>query len=146
MERGHGGGERGHPDSLLRERTKGGFDGVGRRGSGCYAPLMTQPPAVALLGALVTLAAVVALHGSLRAAPTQYFGPYRGVVVDVDPATSRIKAEVPSVSATESGWALPCSPYTNGAPPALPPIGAQVWIEYERGDVHFPVWTGWRAH
>jgi len=107
---------------------------------------MNKPPVAAVVGALVTLAALVAMRGSLRAAPTQYFGPYRGVVVDVDLATSRIKAEVPSVSATESGWALPCSPYANGAPSALPPVGAQVWIEYERGDAHFPVWTGWRPH
>jgi hypothetical protein len=77
----------------------------------------------------------------------KYFGKYRGVVVNnVDPEQrGRLQAQVPDVlGATVSGWALPCVParLTGNKGSALPPIGASVWIEFERGNPDFPVWTG----
>jgi uncharacterized protein involved in type VI secretion and phage assembly len=77
----------------------------------------------------------------------RYFGKYRGSVVNnVDPMMiGRIQAIVPDVSgATPSSWAMPCFPVAGlqtGAV-AAPPIGAGVWIEFERGDPDHPVWSG----
>jgi uncharacterized protein involved in type VI secretion and phage assembly len=77
----------------------------------------------------------------------QYFGKYRGTVVNnVDPmVVGRIQAIVPDVSSVAlTSWAMPCFPMagiqTGGV--AIPPIGAGVWIEFERGDPDYPVWTG----
>lgn len=75
----------------------------------------------------------------------RYYGKYRGVVVDVDAATMRIKASVPAVlGGVTSGWASPCVPYAGPQVGflMLPDIGSGVWIEFESGDVSFPVWTG----
>ncbi|WP_146348155.1 phage baseplate assembly protein V [Falsiphaeobacter marinintestinus] len=77
----------------------------------------------------------------------QYYGKYRGVVVNnVDPmVTGRIQAIVPDVSSVSlTSWAMPCLPMAGiqtGAV-AIPPIGAGVWIEFERGDPDYPIWTG----
>jgi hypothetical protein len=39
---------------------------------------------------------------------------------------------------------MPCVPYAGYQVGffALPPIGANVWIEYEGGDLNYPIWTG----
>jgi len=77
----------------------------------------------------------------------QYFGKYRGTVVNTsDPEQrARLQAIVPDVLGTQpSTWALPAAPYVgNGAGfVALPPIGAGVWIEFEQGHPDFPIWCG----
>jgi hypothetical protein len=70
------------------------------------------------------------------------YGLYRGVVVDAtDPQTlHRLLVEVPTVLGTRPIWALPCVPPAAGA--SLPGVGAVVWIAFEEGDVHRPVWLG----
>jgi uncharacterized protein involved in type VI secretion and phage assembly len=77
---------------------------------------------------------------------TRFYGKYRGVVTDVDAATMRIKASVPSVfgSGATSGWCSPCVPYAGPQVGfvMLPETGSGVWIEFEGGDVSFPIWTG----
>ena len=76
-----------------------------------------------------------------------YYGKYRGTVVNnLDPMlTGRIQAIVPDVSsAALSSWCMPCFPMTGiqaGVVP-VPPLGAGVWIEFERGDPDYPIWTG----
>jgi uncharacterized protein involved in type VI secretion and phage assembly len=82
-------------------------------------------------------------------ARVRYYGKYRGIVSAVDAATCRIKAQVPSVLGdADSGWCLPCVPYAGpGVGIAfLPEQGSGVWIEFEGGDVSYPVWVGcyWR--
>jgi uncharacterized protein involved in type VI secretion and phage assembly len=80
----------------------------------------------------------------------RFYGKYRGIVVDVDASTLRIRATVPAVlGTTPTGWCLPCVPY---AGPQVgfffvPSTGAAVWIEFEGGDVSYPIWVGclWRA-
>jgi len=75
----------------------------------------------------------------------RFYGKYRGTVTEVDQATMRIKAKVPSVyGETESGWALPCVPYAGDSVgfAFLPEVDSAVWIEFEAGNVSFPVWTG----
>ena len=78
---------------------------------------------------------------------TQYFGKYRGVVINnVDPMQmGRILAQVPDVPEfVPATWAMPCVPCAlpEKAGIALPSIGAAVWIEFEQGNPDYPVWTG----
>lgn len=79
----------------------------------------------------------------------RYYGKYRGTVVDVDASTLRIKANVPAVLGNQvTGWCMPCVPYAgpNVGIAFIPEVGSGVWIEFEGGDVSYPVWTGcyWR--
>lgn len=89
------------------------------------------------------------LEDFLERLRTRFYGKYRGIVSDVDPATMRIKAKVPSVlGETDTGWCMPCVPYAGkGVGFAfLPERGSGVWIEFEGGDVSYPIWVGgyWR--
>lgn len=75
----------------------------------------------------------------------RFYGKYRGVVTDVDAATMRVKAAVPAVLPNSStGWAMPCVPYAGPQVGflILPEVGSSVWIEFEGGDVSFPIWAG----
>ncbi|MGO9935485.1 MAG: phage baseplate assembly protein V [Steroidobacteraceae bacterium] len=79
----------------------------------------------------------------------RFYGKYRGCVTDVDASTMRIKASVPSVlPGGATGWCMPCVPYAgDGFGFAfIPEVGSGVWIEFEGGDVSYPIWTGcyWR--
>lgn len=74
-------------------------------------------------------------------------GKFRGTVTDNnDPNNQgRIKASVPAVlHDVDSGWALPAVPYAGPGVGtwAIPPVGAGVWIEFEGGDVAYPIWSG----
>ncbi len=78
---------------------------------------------------------------------TQFFGKYRGTVVNnVDPMQmGRIQVLVPDVTALlPTSWALPCVPFTS--PQAgqfvVPMVGAAVWVEFEQGNPDYPIWTG----
>lgn len=76
-----------------------------------------------------------------------YFGKYRGVVTDDnDPLRmGRVKVRVPAVFGdTIVTWAMPCVPYAGSKIGlwAIPPIKALVWVEFEGGDVEYPIWTG----
>jgi len=74
------------------------------------------------------------------------YGKYRGKVVDpVDPLQlGRILALVPAISEMPLSWAMPATPYAGPGVGffAIPPIGANVWIEFEGGDVNYPIWSG----
>lgn len=83
---------------------------------------------------------------------SHFYGLYRGVVTDNDDPNGlgRIKAQVPAVfGELDSGWAMPCVPYAGDQVGVafLPEIGSGVWIEFEGGDVSYPVWVGcfWRT-
>ncbi|MGH8004954.1 MAG: phage baseplate assembly protein V, partial [Limisphaerales bacterium] len=71
---------------------------------------------------------------------------HRGVVVDnLDPLqTGRLRVNVPSVLGTEELFAMPAVPYAgpNVGFFSLPPVGANVWVEFEEGDKNHPVWSG----
>ena len=72
----------------------------------------------------------------------QYFGLYRGVVVDnEDPqGMMRIEVSVPDVFGPEvASWAAACVP---PGVKSLPELGRLVWIEFEAGDPSRPVWIG----
>lgn len=79
--------------------------------------------------------------------PQRFYGKYRGTVLNnVDPMQQgRIQAIVPDVAGlVPTSWALPCLPLAgiNTGLFTVPPIGAGVWIEFEKGDPDFPVWVG----
>jgi uncharacterized protein involved in type VI secretion and phage assembly len=74
-------------------------------------------------------------------------GKFRGTVTDNnDPNNQgRIQARVPAVlQDVDSGWALPAVPYAGPGVGtwAIPPVGGGVWIEFEGGDVAYPIWSG----
>lgn len=79
---------------------------------------------------------------------SRYYGKYRGHVTDnADPDDlGRLKATVPRVlGEVECGWALPAFAYGGAAEQgffAVPDVGAGVWIEFEGGDLSYPIWTG----
>ncbi len=76
----------------------------------------------------------------------EYLGKYRGVVItNKDPLDlGRIKVTIPALPQTLDTWAMPQLPY--GGPQVgfhgIPPPSAKVWIEFERGNPSFPVWSG----
>jgi hypothetical protein len=77
-----------------------------------------------------------------------YYGKYRGQVTDnSDPNNlGRVKAKVPRVLGDEeTGWALPAFIYGGASEQglfAVPDVGAGVWIEFEGGDLSYPIWSG----
>lgn len=76
-----------------------------------------------------------------------FFGKYRGVVINnIDPQQmGRIQVMVPDVAGMlPTSWAMPCLPVAgnNMGIFTVPPMGAGVWIEFERGDPDYPIWVG----
>ena len=79
----------------------------------------------------------------------RFYGKYRGFIVDnADPEQlGRLKVTVPSVLGSDvvTGWAMPCVPYGGNADQGflfIPEINAGVWMEFEEGDLEFPIWVG----
>jgi hypothetical protein len=78
---------------------------------------------------------------------SRYYGKYRGTVIEnIDPEQiGRVLVQVPDVlGETPSSWALPCVPAAGiqSGVFVVPPIGSQVWVEFEQGDPDYPIWTG----
>ena len=78
---------------------------------------------------------------------SKYYGKYRAIVVDVnDPEKrGRIKVQCPKVLGyAKSAWCQPCVPYAyeKGGDFVLPKLNNFVWIEFEEGDVRYPIYTG----
>ena len=79
----------------------------------------------------------------------RYYGKYRGFVVDSkDPSQlGRLRLRVPSLLGTDvvTGWASACVPFGGAADQGflfIPDPGAGVWVEFEEGDLEFPIWVG----
>lgn len=77
----------------------------------------------------------------------KYYGKYGGIVTDNHDkkGLGRIRARVRRVLEGEQlGWALPCVPYAgrNVGIFFVPPVGSNVWIEFEDGDPEKPIWCG----
>jgi hypothetical protein len=77
----------------------------------------------------------------------RFFGKYRGKVVNnIDPLQlGRLQVSVPSIFGLDRlSWALPCTPYGGKDVGffALPPLGSNIWVEFEAGDPDYPIWTG----
>lgn len=94
-----------------------------------------------------------------------YWGKYRAKVLKVDTSKGKLKVKCEEIYGDcESPWCTPCLPFikiisksTTGESQGhthyihiekdhtidlLPKVGDNVWIEFEKGDSHHPVWTG----
>ena len=77
----------------------------------------------------------------------EFFGKYRGKVTSSqDPNfLGRIQVSVPAVLGDgKKSWAMPCVPYA-GKDIGLfmvPPVGSNIWVEFEGGDPDYPIWSG----
>jgi len=79
--------------------------------------------------------------------PKRFYGKYRGLVVEnLDPEQiGRVLLQCPDVlGEIPSSWAMPCVPVAGIQCGifCVPPIGSQVWVEFEQGDPDYPIWTG----
>lgn len=78
---------------------------------------------------------------------TDFFGKYRGrVVANDDPlGRGRVKVSVPALLGSDDfGWAEACVPYAGDGVGlfTIPPVGANVWVEFEAGDPDRPILAG----
>lgn len=77
----------------------------------------------------------------------QFFGKYRGKVANnIDPlGIGRVQVSVPAVYGDgRLNWAQPCAPFAGQMVGffAIPPIGANIWVEFEGGDPDYPIYSG----
>ena len=81
--------------------------------------------------------------------PEPLWGKYVGIVEqNIDPAgRGRLQLSFPALELGTASWAE----VSLSAPEARriddyvpPPIGAEVWVEFERGDPRYPICTGCR--
>ena len=75
------------------------------------------------------------------------FGKYRGQVTgNLDPLQQgRLQVSCPAILGDgQMSWALPCVPYAGPGVGffAIPPVGANVWVEFEGGNPNYPIWSG----
>jgi len=68
----------------------------------------------------------------------QAYGLYRGIVTSRPDAHMRVQLEVPALN-INGEWALPC---LSVGSTGVPPPQSQVWIMFEGGNTHLPVWIG----
>ncbi|WP_426105208.1 phage baseplate assembly protein V [Massilia sp. TSP1-1-2] len=78
---------------------------------------------------------------------TRFYGKFRGTVLNnIDPMQKgRIQVMVPDTTGLVPGsWAMPCVPFAGRQSGlyVLPQIGDGVWVEFEQGDLDYPVWVG----
>jgi hypothetical protein len=77
-----------------------------------------------------------------------FLGKYRGKVANnLDPMMlGRLQVTVADVlgEGNSMNWAMPCVPYAGSGVGffLLPPVGANVWIEFEGGNLDKPIWSG----
>jgi len=79
--------------------------------------------------------------------PARHYGKYRGTVVNnIDPnRLGRLQVDVPAIYGTTTlNWAMPCVPYAGRDQGfyMIPPVGANIWVEFEGGDIDHPIWSG----
>lgn len=78
---------------------------------------------------------------------SRFYGKYRGTVSNnVDPnAQGRVQVQVPAVLGQgQLSWAMTCAPFAGNQVGflAVPPVGANVWVEFEGGDPNYPICSG----
>jgi uncharacterized protein involved in type VI secretion and phage assembly len=77
----------------------------------------------------------------------RFLGKFRGMVLNnIDPMQiGRLQIQVPDVTGlAPATWAMPCAPVAGiqSGIFALPAIGSGVWVEFEQGNIDFPIWVG----
>ena len=78
---------------------------------------------------------------------SRFYGKYRGKVENnIDPMQQgRVQVSVPAVLGdTTLAWAMPCAPFGGSGVGffTVPPVGANVWVEFEGGDTDYPILAG----
>jgi hypothetical protein len=77
-----------------------------------------------------------------------YFGKYRATVLNNIDVQNQGRVQVQLADRYglfPSTWAMPCFPFAGLAMSgivALPAIGSMVWVEFEAGDIDYPIWAG----
>jgi hypothetical protein len=76
-----------------------------------------------------------------------YYGKYRGKVENnIDPLQQgRVQISCPAVLGEgQLSWAMPSAPYAGNGVGffMVPPVGANVWVEFEGGDPNHPILGG----
>ena len=87
------------------------------------------------------------LERLVEMAGTRMFGKYRGIVTSNDDKQhrGRLEVKVNAVFGSEKVWALPSAPVANPDGSgffAVPDVNANVWVEFEAGNLNFPIWSG----
>lgn len=77
----------------------------------------------------------------------RFYGKYRGTVKNtVDPLQlGRVQVACPAVLGEGTlSWAMPCTPYAGNKVGLflVPPVDANVWVEFEGGDPYQPILAG----
>ncbi len=78
---------------------------------------------------------------------SQFLSKYRGKVTSTqDPLhLGRVQVQVAAVLGEgRSSWAMPCTPYAGNDIGLfmVPPVGTNIWVEFEGGDPDYPIWSG----
>ncbi|HEY6307488.1 MAG TPA: phage baseplate assembly protein V [Candidatus Angelobacter sp.] len=68
----------------------------------------------------------------------QAYGIYPAIVTSRPDVHMRVQVEIPSLNISNE-WASPCVPVGSTA---APPLQSRVWVMFEGGNTHFPVWMG----
>lgn len=76
-----------------------------------------------------------------------YYGKYRGKVMNnIDPLMmGRVQVSCPAILGDgQMSWAMPSVPYAGSGVGffMVPPVDANVWVEFEGGDPDYPIWGG----
>jgi uncharacterized protein involved in type VI secretion and phage assembly len=77
----------------------------------------------------------------------EFYGKYRGTVMNnIDPQQmGRLQVSVPAVLGDgRLSWAMPCVPFAGPGVGffTIPPMDANVWVEFEGGNPDYPIWSG----
>ena len=70
--------------------------------------------------------------------PAAAYGVYPAIVISAPDAHMRVQVEIPALN-IRGEWALPCVPVGSTA---VPPLQSRVWVMFEQGNTHLPVWMG----
>jgi Type VI secretion system/phage-baseplate injector OB domain len=78
---------------------------------------------------------------------SEWYGKYRGKVeTNLDPMQQgRLQVSVPAVLGDgKLAWAMPSVPFAGPQVGffTIPPVGANVWVEFEGGNPDSPIWAG----
>lgn len=77
----------------------------------------------------------------------RYYGKYRGTVLPMpDPdRRGRLFVQVSDANGPNiTNWARPCLPWAGMSMGMhiVPQAGSKVWVEFEQGNPHYPIWVG----
>lgn len=68
----------------------------------------------------------------------QTYGLYPAIVTSRPDAHMRVQVKIPALNIVGE-WASPCVPVGSTA---APPVDSRVWVMFEQGNTHLPVWIG----